>query len=217
MCTVLCLPAAGRWAGPCSEQPALRALLPNCLQALQSTPEGRALLRPNFYGLEKTGLMTACTELLHAWQLYRVAPSLRAPQSSRHRTGPTKVKAHQAAVRQACAGTGARRGFLHCRAAVDGADGQQPATSPSSWDTQTDRLVSVSTIFFLLLLVPQIVQNASSLMAGNSSALAALSWVVRPDPPRLLLFAMKCACSAACHAGFCDSPKWKHNSSGLLH
>ena len=166
------LPEVGTIADPGS-RPALCASSPAGVADHQSTPK----ISPTS---PHSTIMTACTGLLHARQVHRVTTSLFARHTSRHRTRPPGVRAHQAATLQACSSTGIRLGLLRCRAAVDGADGQQPTTSPSGWDTQTGRLVSVSTIFFLLLLVPQILQNASSLMAGNSSALAALSWVVCP-------------------------------------
>ena len=61
---------------------------------------------------------------------------------------------------------------------------REVATSgPTSghWDQQTRRLVSLSTFFFLFLLLPQIWKNAAALLAGDTALLASLSWVVRPE------------------------------------
>lgn len=53
---------------------------------------------------------------------------------------------------------------------------------PKTWEQRTQQLVAVSTLPFLLLMMPQVIKNASNFMAGNARALAALSWVVRPSP-----------------------------------
>ena len=119
------------------------------------------------------------------------APRPHIEHSRVHRKPPNGTKGRHSTVIQTFRSSAATS--VHCRAAADGVDSQQPASSTSAWDVQTGRLVSVSTVFFLLLLVPQIVQNAGSLLAGNSSALAALSWVVCPCPcsfGRLLLQAV---------------------------
>ncbi len=51
---------------------------------------------------------------------------------------------------------------------------------PHDWEHLTQRLVALSTVPFLLLMMPQVIKNASNFMAGNARALAALSWVVSP-------------------------------------
>lgn len=53
-----------------------------------------------------------------------------------------------------------------------------PVRDGASWDKTTSRLVDSATVPFIFLLVPQVAKNASNLMNGNPSALAALSWVV---------------------------------------
>eukprot|EP00850_Spirogloea_muscicola_P022516 SM000299S10840 [mRNA] locus=s299:61169:63548:+ [translate_table: standard] len=51
------------------------------------------------------------------------------------------------------------------------------APTYSSWDDLTQKMVASSTFGFLLMLLPQIVKNAQSLMASTPEALAILPWV----------------------------------------
>lgn len=46
------------------------------------------------------------------------------------------------------------------------------------WDTISTRLVDSATLPFVFLLAPQVVKNTLNLLAKNSAALGALSWVV---------------------------------------
>jgi len=56
-------------------------------------------------------------------------------------------------------------------------DEQQASQQTSiTWDTLTVTMTSLSTVPFLFLLVPQVYKNALQLMAGNSKALAIISW-----------------------------------------
>lgn len=48
----------------------------------------------------------------------------------------------------------------------------------SDWNTISTRLVDSATLPFVFLLAPQVVKNTLNLLAKNSAALAALSWVV---------------------------------------
>lgn len=52
-----------------------------------------------------------------------------------------------------------------------------PASDDERWGAFTDRLVSFSTIPFLFLLLPQLLKNHANLAAGNTAALAVLSWL----------------------------------------
>jgi hypothetical protein len=58
--------------------------------------------------------------------------------------------------------------------------GEQEASQQTSitWDTLTVTMTSLSTVPFLFLLVPQVYKNALQIMAGNSKALAIISWAV---------------------------------------
>lgn len=47
------------------------------------------------------------------------------------------------------------------------------------WGEMTDWLVGASTLPFIFLFLPQLLKNAANLSAGNSAALAVLSWLVR--------------------------------------
>ena len=67
---------------------------------------------------------------------------------------------------------------LRCVAAASSSSSAEDRPKPKTWEQQTQRLVAVSTLPFLLLMMPQVVKNASNFMAGNARALAALSWVV---------------------------------------
>lgn len=52
---------------------------------------------------------------------------------------------------------------------------EQEATK---WDKFTDRLVSLSSIPFSILVLPQVVQNLTNMTAGNAGALSIISWEV---------------------------------------
>ena len=69
---------------------------------------------------------------------------------------------------------------LRCVAAASSSTSAEHGPQPTTWEQQTQRLVAVSTLPFLLLMMPQVIKNASNFMAGNARALAALSWVVSP-------------------------------------
>lgn len=56
--------------------------------------------------------------------------------------------------------------------------GVQVLPNLSQWNTITETLVSLSTVAFLFLLVPQLVKNTIGMAAGNVQAMAILSWKV---------------------------------------
>ena len=56
---------------------------------------------------------------------------------------------------------------------------QESLPEASTWDKTTSLLVSGATVVFFLLLVPQIIKNATNMMHGDLRALAAIAWVVR--------------------------------------
>lgn len=49
----------------------------------------------------------------------------------------------------------------------------------TGWGGVTAKLVSAATVIFFFLLVPQIIKNASNLLAADMAALKAIAWVVR--------------------------------------
>ena len=53
--------------------------------------------------------------------------------------------------------------------------------TPQKWDKLTTRCVDLSTILFILQIMPQVVKNYISMANHNSEALAVLSWVVSPS------------------------------------
>jgi len=56
------------------------------------------------------------------------------------------------------------------------------------WDWWTAKFAAGANIPFLLLQLPQILLNARNLMAGNKTALLAVSWLVSILSPSLSLF-----------------------------
>lgn len=72
-----------------------------------------------------------------------------------------------------------------CNAEKQPTDGQaEPGPSPQQrWDKFTDRLVSLSSIPFSVLVLPQVVQNLHNMTAGNTGALSIISWEVRMGMP----------------------------------
>lgn len=52
-------------------------------------------------------------------------------------------------------------------------------TRYEQWDSLTSKFSAVANIPFLLLQMPQIILNAQNLLAGNKTALFAVSWLVR--------------------------------------
>lgn len=54
----------------------------------------------------------------------------------------------------------------------------QAEATVQSWDLTTLRLVELSTIAFILLLLPQLWKNAAALAASNAEALSGLAWEV---------------------------------------
>ena len=78
-----------------------------------------------------------------------------------------------------------RRQARSAAAASQSAAAESNSLQHPSWEQRTQQLVALSTLPFFLLMMPQVVKNASNFMAGNARALAALSWVVRPACPRL--------------------------------
>jgi hypothetical protein len=52
--------------------------------------------------------------------------------------------------------------------------------NPVQWSAITETLVSLSTVAFLFLLVPQLVKNTIGMAAGNLQDMAILSWRVGP-------------------------------------
>ncbi len=53
------------------------------------------------------------------------------------------------------------------------------AVPSHEWDRTTSRCVELSTVAFIVLLMPQVVKNYISMTTGHAEALAVLSWVVR--------------------------------------
>lgn len=53
----------------------------------------------------------------------------------------------------------------------------QPASSSNSYGDLTQRLVGFSSLPFTFIVVPQVLQNAANIAAGQLSALASISWV----------------------------------------
>ncbi|KAI3431574.1 hypothetical protein D9Q98_004624 [Chlorella vulgaris] len=51
------------------------------------------------------------------------------------------------------------------------------ASAAQQWGSLTDRMVSISTIPFLFLFLPQLLKNHANQAAGNTAALAVLSWL----------------------------------------
>ena len=52
----------------------------------------------------------------------------------------------------------------------------------SEWGALTQRFVAFSSIPFLFLFLPQLIKNQANLSAGNTAALAVLSWLVGARP-----------------------------------
>jgi hypothetical protein len=52
------------------------------------------------------------------------------------------------------------------------------ASLASKWDQTTNTLVSASSVPFSILVLPQVIQNAVQMTAGNNAALAVISWEV---------------------------------------
>jgi hypothetical protein len=51
-------------------------------------------------------------------------------------------------------------------------------TLASNWNQTTNTLVSASSVPFSILVLPQVIQNAVQMTAGNNAALAVISWEV---------------------------------------
>lgn len=76
--------------------------------------------------------------------------------------------------------------------------------SAGQWNKVTERLVGYSAIPFSILVLPQVIQNASNMSSGNVAALSIISWEVRKrssDASRSVMFLIK-------------NPNWK--SQGYL-
>lgn len=73
-----------------------------------------------------------------------------------------------------------RHTAYNAAAGQPGADGQaeQGPSPQQQWDKFTDRMVSLSSIPFSVLVLPQVVQNLQNMTAGNTSALSIISWEV---------------------------------------
>jgi hypothetical protein len=80
--------------------------------------------------------------------------------------------------------------------------------SDTEWGALTQRFVAFSSIPFLFLFLPQLIKNQANLSAGNTAALAVLSWLVgaRSLPAArlrcslLFVAAFNSCCSYAMHA-----------------
>lgn len=53
-----------------------------------------------------------------------------------------------------------------------------PESRKAGWDKLTDTMVSLCSIPFSVLVLPQVMQNFMNMSAGNSQALAIISWEV---------------------------------------
>ena len=65
-----------------------------------------------------------------------------------------------------------KRASLPCKAIAT-------ASTSHEWDRTTSRCVELSTVAFMVLLMPQVIKNYVSMTTGHAEALAVLSWVVR--------------------------------------
>lgn len=65
-----------------------------------------------------------------------------------------------------------KRASLRCKALAT-------ASTSHEWDQTTSRCVEISTVAFIVLLMPQVIKNYISMTTGHAEALAVLSWVVR--------------------------------------